>query len=102
MSAYEIPLTAEPQTFFIDLAGTTYKLTLKWCSPMGCWILDIANSDEIPLIMGIPVITGVDLLKQYAYVGIKGRLFAQSLGDLFSPPTFTNLGTGALLFFVTP
>lgn len=102
MSVYEIPLSPEPQTFFIDLAGTTYRLTFKWCEVMAAWVLDIATAAEVPFIMGIPVVPGVDLLKQYAYKGITGSLFVQTLDDSNAMPTFDNLGAGALVFFVTP
>ncbi len=101
MTAYEIPLTPQPQSFRIDLLGTEYKCTLGWCGPQEAWSLDIANSDGVPIIQGIPLVCGVDLLKQYEYLGLPGRLEVQDLADVDSPPTFDNLGVNSLLFLVT-
>lgn len=102
MAVFEIPLSAKPQTFLIDLAGQTYRLTLKWGGPAECWVLDIADSSGSPIAAGLPVVTGVNILGQLDYLGIGGELRAQTLGDLYAPPSFDNLGTDGLIFFITP
>ena len=101
-TAYEIPLIAGPQQLVISLAGTSYQLTLHWCVPAAAWVLDIASSDgSTPIVSGIPLVTGADLLEQYAYLGIGGKLVAQTDGDVYAVPTFNNLGNGGRLYFVT-
>lgn len=101
MSAYEIPFLSQPQTFTIDLAGTTYRLATSWNMHSQCWVLDIATPDGEQVVAGIPIVTGTDLLKQYAYLGVKGRLFVQSAGDVTKVPGFADLGASGLVFFVT-
>lgn len=81
MPAYEIPLTAEPQRFYIALAGVTYQLTITWNPTTLCWVLDIASEDGTAILLGIPIITGLDLLAQYGYLGFGGSLVVQTDGS---------------------
>lgn len=98
---YEIPLTPVAQKFNITLAGKAYTLTFGWNdADQGGWVLDIADSSGVPLINGIPLVTGADLLAQYEYIGIGGSLEVQTDFDLTAPPTFENLGLTSHLFFL--
>lgn len=64
----------------------------------GGWLLDIAEPDRAaPILMGIPLVTGCDLLAPYGYLGIGGGLVVDSL----YPPTLENLGAGVELVFTT-
>lgn len=101
MSAYPLPVSATAQSFFVQLANVPYQLTLRWNSFASCWILDIADVDSVPLVQGIPVVTGTDLLAPYGYLGIQGGIIALTEGNPDAVPTFTNLGVGGDLFFVT-
>lgn len=101
MTAYEIPFSAQPQTFTISLGDTPYRLTTRWCSFMLAWVLDFVGPDGADLLLGVPLITGTDLLGQYAYLGIGGSIFVQSSGDLDAVPGFDDLGGAGLVFFVT-
>lgn len=100
---YEIPLTATPQRFTIALGDTDYELTVRWCPPASCWNLDIRSADGLTdIVLGINLVTGVNLLKQYAYLGFKGQqLVCQSDFDLHAVPTLDNLGTTGHVYFVT-
>lgn len=98
--AYEVPLSAKPQTFSISLNGVTYYLTLRWNVIGNYWVLDIADDERTPLIQGIPVVTGLDLLGQFRSFNFNGWLIAQTDGDADAVPTFANLGTAGRLYFV--
>ncbi|MDE1158441.1 MAG: hypothetical protein PW791_09210 [Neorhizobium sp.] len=101
MATYEIPLSGAPETFSIQLAGITYVLTFTYRdSVMGGWILSIADEDENPMVNGIPVITGADLLEPYGYLDFGGSLYAQTDADVDAVPTFTNFGSSSHLYFV--
>ncbi|WP_298032507.1 hypothetical protein [uncultured Desulfovibrio sp.] len=104
MALYEIPLTPEPQSFGIHLAGRELRLVLRWAeSPTaavpGGWLLDIldAPDDTVPLVCGIPLVAGCDLLAPYSYLEFGGSLRVS--GDV--PPTLENLGETCLLLFET-
>lgn len=101
MTPYLIPLVSSPQRLSISLAGTTYNLRVYWCRPAQVWILDILDVNSKPLILNIPLVTGADLLAQYTYAGIAGKLFAQTTTGTLLPPTFANLGSAGNLYFVT-
>lgn len=98
----EIPTSPESQVFTITLNGTVYTMTLIFRdTDMGGWILDIADVNGQNLACGIPLVTGCNLLDQYAYLGINGILITSTDGDFLSPPTFDNMGTLGHLWFGT-
>lgn len=102
MAVQEIPLVAAPQRFFITLANVTYQMTMLWRdTDMGGWVLDIASSDGTPIISGLPLVTGADLLEELGYLGIGGQLIVQTDHDVDAVPTFQNLGDTGHLYFVT-
>ena len=108
---YAIPLQQDPstgdgmpQTFQITLSGTVYTLTVQYRNDpggMGGWVLDIADSSGNDIVTGIPLVTGANLLAQYAYLGFIGGLYVQTGSDPDAVPTFANLGGDAQLYYVT-
>lgn len=97
----EIPLIpSTAQTFTVTLVGVTYTMTVTWCAPAACWMLDIADQNAVLIVSGIPMITGADLLSAYGYLGIGGQLFVQSDFDVNAVPTFDNLGLTSHLYFI--
>lgn len=95
---YTIPLTPEPQSFGITLAGKEYRLTVRWFdAPEAGWTLDIEEPEKAAfIVMGIPLVTGADLLEQFRYLEFSGELWVE--GEL--PPTLENLGTDVELVFI--
>jgi hypothetical protein len=98
---YEIPLSAEPQTFNIALTGTTYGFNVQWNVQNASWIIDIADASGSPIVSGIPMVTGVDLLEQFGYLGFNFKLVAQTDNSPDTVPAFDNLGTTAHLYAIT-
>lgn len=102
MAAYEIPLTAEAQRFAIQLAGVVYQMTLQWRNnAQGGWVLDIADAIGTPIVSGIALVTGTDLLGQYDYLGIGGALYVLNSAGGDDAPTFLDLGADTHLVFTT-
>ena len=104
-TTFEIPLSSTPQQFsalFPD--GNTYTIRLIYqFDADNCWLLDLSDANDDPLVCGIPVITGADLLAQYAYLfATPFSLFALTDGDLAEPPHFYNLGTTGHIRVSTP
>lgn len=93
---YVIPLTPEPQRFGIVLAGRELLLAVRWMdAPEGGWLLDVADAGGVPLLSGIPLVAGCDLLEPYGYLGLGGAL--RLSGD--EPPALDTLGQGVDLLF---
>ena len=101
MTVVEVPLSAQPETFSISLGGIAYQLTVIYRDAAeGGWVLDIADANGTPVVGGIPLVTGCDLLEQYAHLGFTGGLAVQTDHDTFAVPTFANLGSRSHLYFV--
>lgn len=100
-TTFEIPLISMPQTFQISLAGVTYNLELRWIQHGQFWVLDINDQNDVPIVNGIPLITGGDLLAPYGYLNFGGQLQVTTDFNLNAPPTSSNLGSQAHLYFVT-
>jgi hypothetical protein len=104
MRCYEIPLTPEPQRLSIVLGGKERRLRLVWGSRLGLqassapasanesssgtWLLDISEIDDTPLLSGLPLVSGCDLLGQHGHLELGGELWVE--GEF--PPTLMNLG----------
>lgn len=109
MKSFVIPLTPEPQRFSIRLAGRDYRVTVRWFEPPalvgqpGGWALDIADDTDAanPILCGLPLVTGINLLEQYAYLGIQGALYVYTDGNADAVPALESLGAESRLYFVT-
>lgn len=102
-TAFVIPLSAQNQQLRIALGSVTYQLTLRWNSqPDAGWVMNIADDGGSPILSGVPLVTGCDLLAQYGYLGIEGQLTVQTDHDPDAAPTLDNLGVSSFLYYVSP
>jgi hypothetical protein len=100
--AFLIPLQPTPQQFSITLNGVDYNVRTFWCKPANCWVMNIADANNNPLIFGLPLITGENLLGQFQDI-IPGELIvASNIGPPDAVPTFDNLGTVGQVFWINP
>src|SRR5271165_2273029 len=102
MTDYEIPLSPKPQSFSVTFPnGVEYQMRLLYQFTFPgdeCWILDIADATGDLLLCGVPLVTGADLLAQYAYLGFGATLFVTTDGNIGAVPTWFNLGATAHLW----
>ena len=97
---FVVPLIATPQRFAITLGGYSLILVNKWNESAG-WLVDFYDGlTEAPLIMAMPLVTGVNLLGQLGHIGIPGSLYVLTDGDLDAVPSQTGLGTESVLYYV--
>lgn len=102
LTNFEIPLSPKNQRFSIILAGVAYVLRFLYNQTLdenASWILDISDADGNPIVCGIPVVTGEDMLVQYKYLGINIVLFCFTDGDATAIPTAQNLGISSHVYF---
>lgn len=102
MTVFTVPTSPKPQSFFISLSGVSYQFTLKWNTASACWMLDLADANAAPLALGLPLITGANLLEQLDYLGVPGELIVQSDNDPDAVPTFDSLGSAGELYYISP
>lgn len=104
---WEVPLVPHAQKVRVAIGGIFYTLHLKYNSVCDCWMMDINDtSDAIPIVHGVAVVTGTDLMGQFRYLGIGGGLpmTVMTTGVGRSPdeiPDYYNLGVDGRLFFMT-
>lgn len=99
-TVYKLPLSPQAQKFSIILGNKVYNVTQKWNYVSQLWMLDFADTNDNPILQGVPLITGADLFEQYAYLGFGGQLRAQTDNNPSVPPNFTNLGSDANVYYV--
>ncbi|MBU0384378.1 phage baseplate plug family protein [Acinetobacter baumannii] len=97
MALYEIPLLDRNQKFFIKLNKVNYQLKLIFPKR---WYLDIFQTNSEPVALGIPLVSGVDILSPFSHV-ISGSMYVQNLNEDESQ-SFGDLGTNIKLFWQDP
>lgn len=68
---------------------------------MGGWFMDIGDAQNNPLVQGMPLVTGANLLNKFAYLGFVGGLYVQTTNSPDTVPTFENLGGAGVLYYAT-
>lgn len=100
---YPIPLqVGTPQTFSISLGGVNYQFSLRYRDDptgLGGWVLDIDDQFGNPLLYGVALVTGSNLLAQHKHLGFGGGLYVQTANAPDAVPTFDNLGSDAVLYW---
>ncbi|PKF31922.1 phage baseplate plug family protein [Acinetobacter proteolyticus] len=92
---YEIPFNNGNQKFNIRLGLVQYKLQLIYRAEQ--WFLDIFDTAENPLIVGLPMLVGDNLLVQHQHI-IKGALYVLNTNEDESQ-AFNDLSTRIKLFW---
>lgn len=94
-------IPSRPQSFVQELGGTTYNFRLTYNTERdGSWVLDIGDANQVPIIAGIPLVSGVDLLGQHRHLGFKGSLIVTTDRGAGEVPTFDGLGVTSHIFFI--
>ncbi|RXK32697.1 hypothetical protein BBD39_10155 [Arsenophonus endosymbiont of Bemisia tabaci Asia II 3] len=82
----------------VKLSDTVWQFRLTWRDSAG-WVLDMLTVDNQPVIQGIPLIAGENLLAQYQHLISEGKLV--SLSDEESDINANTLGTTVKLYWIT-
>ncbi|CAI0906187.1 phage baseplate plug family protein [Serratia quinivorans] len=99
MNIQEIPLTPTNQQFAITPGEQQLNMRITWRDEAG-WLLDLMDGAGAELVSSIPLVPGINLLEQYAYLGLKGALAVLVDNNEPELPTKTNLGIGSHLYYV--
>lgn len=103
---YEIPLEPESQIIKVTLDGNEYMLRIVWRGTN--YVIDIAQLDGTPVVNGLAVVIGADLLAQLQHLGLTGEGVLPDkalvvLTDVFPAlvPQYDTLGITSHLCVVT-
>jgi hypothetical protein len=100
----QIPVTAYPAfTEFVVLDGIRYILTFTWNTRGEFWSLSVADANEEPIVSGIKLVVGYDLLEGFRSLSVpKGALIILGLaGNMarIAYDDFTNSRALKLVYF---
>jgi hypothetical protein len=104
----EIPtLAGQPFSENVTWDGVAYALQFKWNPSIQAWMLDISDTAGVPLLMGLALVTGCDVLEQFIYLplGAHTAITVMTIGPGISPdtvPNFDNLGADGHVYLVMP
>ncbi|WP_241591358.1 phage baseplate plug family protein [Rosenbergiella epipactidis] len=97
MTILTLGLTPDNQQFTTTILSAVYQFKLIWRGSF--WCMDILNAQSSPIILGLPLVTGTDLLGQYQHLGLGFSLFVQN--ESGETPQQSDLGNGTQLIIRT-
>jgi hypothetical protein len=100
MQANEIPLSPDNQQFTTDINGVSYQIRSLWRDSAG-WVVDLMDASGSPVVLDIPLVTGANLLSQYAYLNLGFGLVVVCDDPGQDYPSKTDLGIKSHLLVVT-
>lgn len=94
---YELPMTSDPsQEFTCELNRVKYLFRVQLNVRGEVWTLDVNTSEDIPIITGLAMVMGVDLLASERFT--KGMLFLVDYSGKGLDPTADNFGNYGLIW----
>jgi hypothetical protein len=99
--AYSLPVKPYAVKFRIMVGNTDYWFQTQYREAEEAgWVLDLLDANEQPMIMGIALVAGLDLMWQYHHMGVGFSLVLKTREDR-GTPTYESLGTDDELLLVT-
>ncbi len=101
---YILPVKNSPNQHFqanVIIGGQTRRLHLTLCfrEAIGRWTLDIAGDAGNPLLTGIPLVCGVNVLAPFAALGLGALVVLDTLNTGASAAGAGDLGDSMLLLW---
>lgn len=94
---YELPITNDPsQEFVCELDEKKYLFRLQLNVRGEVWTLDINTFDDVPIVTGLAMVIGSDLLESNRF--IKGELFVVDYTGRGIDPSAENLTDYGLIW----
>jgi hypothetical protein len=104
MSLQTIPVSSTPGQVFstsvtINGAVQSFNCALSFNEIAEYWVLDIFDGNNNLLLSGVPLVTGLNLLRQYQYLGIGSIYLLNITGVNIDSPNSADLGTDFALLW---
>lgn len=67
MAIFEITTRSDLPSYSqrVELDNVIYNLIIRYNERMARWVLDVQTQEEVDILIGVPMLTGVPLLIQY-------------------------------------
>ena len=106
MATQRIPVLngLAPYHVQVDLDGTVYGLGFRWNARDNHWYLDF-DQTTTPILEGVKVVNGLDLLSQFGHMVVDGRLppgrfeVFDTVPSTYRDPDTTTFGDTVLLLY---
>jgi hypothetical protein len=79
------------QTFNTSIKGVNYNFSIIWRGTQYC--LNLLDTNKNPIITGIALVPGMDLLGPYQYLNLGFGLSVSTTSDPTHEMTYTDLGS---------
>lgn len=97
MSLFELPMSDEPsQEFTCEIGGTNYLFRIQLNVRGNLWTMDVSTSDDEPILQGVALTLGVDLLSNERFTS--GLLFLVDYTGKNADPTADKLADYGLIW----
>lgn len=94
---YELPMTADAsQEFVSTIDGVKYLFRVQLNVRADIWTIDVNTVADIPIIAGMPLVMGVDLLSTERFA--RGILFLVDYSGQGVDPTADNISNYGLIW----
>lgn len=104
MTVYDFPLRADvgPQKMSITLGTVEYKIRFYYANvPDGGWFMDVRDLSDDPLVLGLALTAGENVVQQFDYLGFEGGIGVCVDFDYTLEPTYDNFGKNGKVQFIT-
>jgi hypothetical protein len=104
MSLQLIPVSSSPNQTLqvaVDINGgvSQFFVYLTFNEIAGYWVMGISDSNQNPLLTDVPLVTGLNLLRQYQYLNIGSVYVFNVTGVPVDSPNTNDLGTDFQLYW---
>ena len=96
--------TSSRYIFNIDLNGESFRLRFHWNTRENNWYMDIMDTEDNNLLLGVKLVVDYELTKRYKYIqGLpKGEFFVTAIAENESEElTYDNFGSKYIMVFLT-
>jgi hypothetical protein len=102
MSLQVIPVNSAPgQTFNVSVSinGAVYSffVLLVFNEVAMYWVMSISDANQNLIVAGVPLVTGLNVLRQFQYLGIGSIYVINATGVDIDFPNSSDLGSDFLL-----
>ena len=99
MAFLTIPLRPSAESFDVTIAKRRIRMVTRYYAHADAgWTLDILEPDGSAIVLGIPIVTGDDLLRGYKHL-IAGSMYYVGKADVLTPPAWGTLGVDGELVY---
>ena len=103
MATIELPVRSDLPAFefTLDLEEALYTLAFRWNDRKERWLMDIKDSNGADLLMGIVLLTDVNITDPYIIEGLPpGRFFVIDESGAGKNPGINDLGNDVKVFYL--